>query len=202
MINDDHALQNIPVIIYTGRELSQEEENKLRPYSDSIIIKGIQSPERLLAETTLFLHQVEEKLPDEKRRLLASYHKREDIFANKKVLVVDDDMRNVFALSSALEEKGMEVVAAENGKKGLEMLASHPDVNLVLMDIMMPEMDGFEAISRIREQAAHAKTPIIALTAKAMQGDRLKCIEAGANDYLAKPVDVERLLSMLRVWMC
>ena len=202
MINGSERLQNLPVIIYTGRKLSQEEEKRLRHYSDSIIIKGVQSPDRLLAETTLFLHQVEEDLSEEKQQVLAAFHNREDIFTNRKILVVDDDMRNVFALSSVLEEKGMEVIAAENGIKALEMIDAHPDVSMILMDIMMPEMDGFEAIAQIRKRDAHQNTPIIALTAKAMQGDRLKCIEAGANDYLAKPVDMERLLSMLRVWMC
>ncbi len=202
MIRGDEALCNLPVIIYTGRELTPDEDEKLRHYSSSIIIKGVQSPERLLAETTLFLHQVEADLPEDKQRMLAMAHKREDIFAAKKVLVVDDDMRNVFALSSVLEEKGMEVLAAENGKKALDILDKIQGVSVVLMDIMMPEMDGFEAMARIRSQAKFAKLPIIALTAKAMKGDRHKCIEAGANDYLAKPVDVERLVSMLRVWLC
>ena len=201
-MNEDKTISPLPIIIYTGRELSQEDEEQLRHYSDSIIIKGVRSPERLLAETTLFLHQVEAELPEEKQMMLAAAHNREEIFENKKVLVVDDDMRNVFALSSALEEKGMEVLAAENGRKGLEMLDANPDVAVVLMDIMMPEMDGFEAMGHIRSQPRFRKLPVIALTAKAMKGDRHKCIEAGANDYLAKPVAVDRLLSLLRVWLC
>ena len=202
MIKGDDSIRNLRVIIYTGRELSKEEEKKLRHYSASIIIKGARSPERLLAETTLFLHQVEADLPADKQQMLAMVHNREDIFSTKKVLVVDDDMRNVFALSSVLEEKGMEVLAAENGQKALDILDTSPDIDLVLMDIMMPEMDGFEAMSRIRGQTRFKKLPIIALTAKAMKGDRHKCIEAGANDYLAKPVDIDRLLSLLRVWLC
>ena len=202
MIQTDATVQQVPVIIYTGRELSREENKLLRRYSNAIIIKGVQSPERLLAETTLFLHQVESELPEDKQRMLAMVHNREDIFASRKILVVDDDMRNVFALSSILEEKGMEVLTAENGRMAMETLKDMPDIDLVLMDIMMPEMDGFEAMRRIRSQSRFKKLPIIALTAKAMKGDRHKCIEAGANDYLAKPVDVDRLLSLLRVWLC
>jgi CheY-like chemotaxis protein len=191
----------IPVIIYTGQELSREDEEKLSEYSDSIIIKGAKSPERLLAETTLFLHRVESNLPEEKQKMLKVMHSKEDIMKDKKILIVDDDMRNVFALSSLLEERGMDVVVGRNGKEGIDKLENTPDINLVLMDIMMPEMDGYEAMKQIRQKPKYKKLPIIALTAKAMQGDRDKCIEAGASDYLTKPVDTEKLISLLRVWL-
>lgn len=191
----------IPVIIYTGKELSRDEEERLLQYSDRIIIKGVRSPERLLAETTLFLHRVESSLPEEKQQMLRVAHNKEDIMKDKKVLIVDDDMRNVFALSSLLEEKGLKIEVGRNGLEGLAKLEQHRDINLVLMDIMMPEMDGYEAIRRIRKSGKFNKIPVIALTAKAMQGDRDKCIEAGANDYLTKPVDTAKLLSLLRVWL-
>lgn len=192
---------NIPVIIYTGRELSREDDEQLRQYSDRIIIKGVKSPERLLAETTLFLHRVESGLPEEKQKMLRFVHQKEDIIRDKKILVVDDDMRNVFALNSLLEERGLKVVVGRNGKEGLTKLQETPDVDLVLMDIMMPEMDGYEAMQKIRQMPQYRKLPIIALTAKAMQGDRDKCIKAGANDYLTKPVDADKLISLLRVWL-
>ncbi len=195
------STDSIPVIIYTGRELSREDEETLSKYSDSIIIKGAKSPERLLAETTLFLHRVESNLPEEKQKMLKVVHHKEDIMKEKKVLIVDDDMRNVFALSSLLEERSMKIVVGRNGKEGIEKLEQNPDVNLVLMDIMMPEMDGYEAMTRIRKIPKYKKLPILALTAKAMQGDRDKCIAAGANDYLTKPVDTEKLISLLRVWL-
>jgi len=193
--------ERIPVIIYTGQELSREDEEKLSQYSDSIIIKGIKSPERLLAETTLFLHRVESNLPEEKQKMLKVVHHQEDIIKDKKVLVVDDDMRNVFALSSLLEERSMKIIVGRNGKEGIEKLEQNPDVSIVLMDIMMPEMDGYEAMRLIRNNPKYKKLPMIALTAKAMQGDRDKCIEAGASDYLTKPVDTEKLISLLRVWL-
>ncbi len=191
----------IPVIIYTGKELSRDEEDRLLQYSDRIIIKGVKSPERLLAETTLFLHRVESSLPEEKQQMLRVAHQKEDIMKDKKILIVDDDMRNVFALSSLLEEKGLRIEVGRNGKEGLTKLEQNPDISLVLMDIMMPEMDGYEAIRRIRKNTRLSKLPVIALTAKAMQGDRDKCIEAGANDYLTKPVDTAKLLSLIRVWL-
>ncbi len=192
---------DIPVIIYTGQELSREDEERLMQYSDRIIIKGVRSPERLLAETTLFLHRVESNLPEEKQKMLKIVHNKEDIMKDKKVLIVDDDMRNVFALSSLLEERGLKIEVGRNGKEGLRKLEESPDINLVLMDIMMPEMDGYQAMREIRKQNKYKKMPVIALTAKAMQGDRDKCIEAGANDYLTKPVDTDKLLSLLRVWL-
>ncbi|MBT3209807.1 MAG: response regulator [Bacteroidetes bacterium] len=191
----------IPVIIYTGKDLTREDEKKLQAYSDRIIIKGVKSPDRLLAETTLFLHRVESDLAEDKQKILKGVHSKDDIMKDKKVLIVDDDMRNVFALTSLLEERGLEIVVGMNGKEALARLEEHPDTNLVLMDIMMPEMNGYEAMEEIRKQRKFSKLPMIALTAKAMQGDRDKCISSGANDYLTKPVDTERLLSVLRVWL-
>ncbi len=190
-----------PVIIYTGKDLTKEEEVELRNYAESIIIKGVKSEERLLDESSLFLHRMVEKLPEQKRKMIADLHNTELIFKDKKVLIVDDDMRNVFALSKLLSEKGFNLLKAEDGLKALEILKTVPDVDLVLMDIMMPEMDGYETIRRIRAQEKFIKLPIIALTAKAMKKDYEDCIAAGASDYLPKPVDVNRLFSMLRVWL-
>ena len=198
---EDESLTVPPVIIYTSRELSRDEEMELNSYSESIIIKNAHSKERLLDETNLFLHRVAGQLPQKKPPLPADLHDRDSLFANRKVLLVDDDMRNVFALSNALQEKGMRVIVAEDGGKALEALEREPEMDMILMDIMMPEMDGYEATRRIRRQPQFKKLPIIALTAKAMKEDRQKCIEAGANDYLAKPIDLERLLSMMRVWL-
>ncbi|MCI5149960.1 MAG: response regulator, partial [Candidatus Electrothrix sp. MAN1_4] len=190
-----------PVIVYTGRDLTREEERELNKYSESIIIKDARSQERLLDETSLFLHRMVENLPPKKQQIIADLYDRDKIFQGKKVLLVDDDMRNVFALSGVLEQKGMEVTIAEDGKKSLDMLAQEDRIDIVLMDIMMPGMDGYEATRKIREQKQFWKLPIIALTAKAMKEDRKKCLDAGASDYLAKPVDVDRLFSMMRVWL-
>ncbi len=190
-----------PVIVYTGRSLSRDEEQRLRALSRSIIIKGARSPERLLDEVTLFLHQVEAELPADRQRMLKDARHREAVFEGKRVLVVEDDVRNIFALSAVLEPRGAKVEIARNGREALDHLAHHPGVDLVLMDIMMPEMDGLEAMRRIRQQPAHASLPIIALTAKAMLDDRDQCLSAGANDYIAKPLDVDKLLSLARVWM-
>jgi len=200
-IKGNEAIAQVPIVIYTGREITPDEEERLQQYADSIIIKGARSPERLLDETTLFLHRVEKNLPKEQQAMLNSLHSRESTFQGRTILVVDDDMRNVFALSSVLEDQGLEIVVARNGLESLDKLAAHPEINLVLMDIMMPEMDGFEAMRQIRSDPKKRDLPIIALTAKAMRGDRDKCLEAGANDYLAKPVDPEKLLSLLRVWL-
>ncbi|MBF0497082.1 MAG: response regulator [Deltaproteobacteria bacterium] len=190
-----------PVIVYTGKELSREDEAELRRFADSIIIKGVKSEERLLDETALFLHRMVKTMPEKKQKMIINLHDRENIFSDKKILVVDDDMRNVFALARVLKDKGMNVIKAEDGKKALSLLNEHPDVDLVLMDIMMPVLDGYETTKKIREQARFTRLPIIALTAKAMKDDREKCIAAGASDYLSKPVDVDRLLSMMRVWL-
>jgi CheY-like chemotaxis protein len=190
-----------PVIIYTGRSLSREEEQQLRRFSQSIIIKGARSPERLLDEVTLFLHQVESELPPDRQRMLRDVRHREAVFEGRRVLVVEDDVRNIFALTKVLEPKGATVEIARNGREALAHLRDKPGVDLVLMDIMMPEMDGLQATREIRKQPAHAKLPIIALTAKAMADDRENCLAAGANDYIAKPIDIDKLLSLARVWM-
>ena len=194
--------ENIPpVIVYTGRALSPEEERELMEYAESIIIKGVRSEERLLDEASLFLHRMVGNMPAKKRKIITDLHDTDVLFRGKRILVADDDMRNVFALSKILEEKGMEVLKAEDGRRALEVLEEQPAADLVLMDIMMPVMDGYETIRRIRAQERFRHLPIIALTAKAMAKDRDQCIAAGASDYLAKPVDVQRLLSMMRVWL-
>lgn len=191
----------LPVVVYTGRDLSDEEERRLSQYAESIIVKGARSPERLLEETTLFLHRVQANLPQEKQRMLQTDSEPESVLFARTVLVVDDDMRNIFALTSVLEEKGMQVVVARDGSESLTKLRENPEIDLVLMDIMMPVMDGYEAMREIRKDPRLKDLPIIALTAKAMKGDKSACIEAGANDYLAKPVDMDKLLSLLRVWL-
>jgi CheY-like chemotaxis protein len=190
-----------PVIVYTGRSLTRDEEDQLRKYSRSIIIKGARSPERLLDEVSLFLHRVESKLSPEKQQILKVVRSREDDFEGRKILIADDDIRNVFALTAALEQKGAQIVIARNGKEALTRLEEDPRIDLVLMDIMMPEMDGLQATREIRKQKRFAKLPIIAITAKATKNDQMLCIEAGANDYLAKPIDVHQLFSLTRVWM-
>ncbi len=190
-----------PVIVYTGRSLSTDQVHELERFSPSIIIKGARSPERLLDEVTLFLHQVESELPPERQRMLRDARDRETVFEGKQILIVEDDVRNVFALSAVLEPKGAAVAIARNGREALDYLRGHPDVDLVLMDIMMPEMDGLEATREVRKDPALAKLPIVALTAKAMADDREKCLAAGANDYIAKPLDVDKLLSLARVWI-
>ena len=190
-----------PVIVYTGRSLTRDEEQGLRRFSQSIIIKGARSPERLLDEVTLFLHQVEDELPPDRQRMLREARHREAVFEGRRVLIVEDDVRNIFALKSVLEPTGAKVEIARNGKEALAHLANNPGIDLVLMDIMMPEMDGLQATREIRKRPEHAKLPIIALTAKAMADDRENCLAAGANDYIAKPLDVDKLLSLARVWM-
>ncbi|HEY9154168.1 MAG TPA: response regulator [Opitutaceae bacterium] len=190
-----------PVIVYTGQELSREEETELRMNAESIIVKSVRSPERLLDETALFLHRVQSKLPDAKRKLIEQGQRTDPILLGRKVLVVDDDVRNIFAITSALESYQMNVIYAESGKAALDILKSTPDVDIILMDVMMPEMDGFQTIREIRKNDRFKKTPIISVTAKAMKGDREKCLDAGASDYLAKPVDMDKLRSLLRVWL-
>ncbi|MEK8017070.1 MAG: response regulator [Candidatus Parabeggiatoa sp.] len=200
-MQQEEGLCQTPVIVYADRELTPEEEALLLQCSDHLPVKTVQSSERLLDEATLFLHQVEAHLPTPKRQMLRMVHDKESILTHKKVLIVDDDVRNVFALATVLEEKNMEVIAGNNGLEALELLAEQPDISIVLMDIMMPEMDGYEAMRKIRKQPQHRKLPIIALTAKAMKGDKAKCIDAGANDYLSKPVDTDKLISLMRVWL-
>ncbi|MFN6472953.1 MAG: response regulator [Nostoc sp. SerVER01] len=194
-------LTKLPIIVYTGKELSRQEETQLRGLAETIIIKNVRSPERLLDETALFLHRVQANLPAPKRQILEQLHQTDPVLANRKILIVDDDLRNIFAITSFLESYHMQVEFAENGRDGIEKLQANPDINIVLMDIMMPEMDGYETTRAIRQQPQFRSLPIIALTAKAMPGDREKCIDAGASDYITKPVDTEQLLSLLRVWL-
>ncbi|HVD60162.1 MAG TPA: HAMP domain-containing protein [Gemmatimonadaceae bacterium] len=200
-IKSNPAMMELPIIIYTGKHLSAAEETRVKKYAETIIIKDAKSPERLLDETALFLHRVEAKLPDTKRKMLEQLHDADAVIAGKRVLIVDDDVRNIFSLTSVLEDHGMNVRFSENGKDALAALESDPEVDVILMDVMMPEMDGYETMQKIREDARFKSLPIIALTAKAMKGDREKCIAAGASDYIMKPVDTEQLISLLRVWL-
>ena len=190
-----------PVIVYTGRSLTTDEEQRLRRYSKSIIIKGARSPERLLDEVTLFLHSVESDLPPEQQRMLKEARSRDSAFEGRRILLAEDDIRNIFALSQVIEPLGAQMEIARNGREALEALARSSDIDLVLMDIMMPEMDGLTAIREIRGRPQFAKLPIIALTAKAMPADRQRCLDAGASDYISKPLDVDKLLSLCRVWL-
>jgi CheY-like chemotaxis protein len=190
-----------PVIVYTGRDLSSEEEQRLRRYSKSIIIKGARSPERLLDEVTLFLHQIVAELPPEQKKMLEKAKSRDSMLEGKSVLIVEDDVRNVYAVTSILEPHGVKIHIARNGREGLDKLEKAPQIDLVLMDVMMPEMDGITATREIRKNPRWRNLPIIMLTAKAMKGDQERCIEVGANDYMAKPLDVEKLISLVRVWM-
>ena len=194
-------LKAIPVIVYTGRDLTSQEETRLKKFARSIILKDARSPERLLAETTLFLHRVEAEMSMPKRKMLHEAMGAEGVFKDKKVLIVDDDVRNIYALATVLEDAGMNVVFAENGREGIEVLKATPGVGIVLMDVMMPEMDGYETMRRVRQMNEYRTLPILALTAKAMKGDREKCLAAGASDYITKPVDPDQLLSLMRVWL-
>ncbi|WP_052050762.1 response regulator [Leptolyngbya sp. KIOST-1] len=200
-IKQNPALVRLPIIVYTGKDLTEAQETQLRRLAETIIIKDVRSPERLLDETALFLHRVQADLPPGQQQMLERLHHSDPALAGKKVLIVDDDVRNVFALTSLLEQYDMEVVFAENGRDGIATLQANPDVGLVLMDVMMPELDGYETTRLIRQQESFRSLPIIALTAKAMQGDREKCIEAGASDYITKPIDTEQLLTLLRLWL-
>ncbi len=200
-LRDDANLADIPVIVFTGRELTSEEDLQLHSVARSIVVKGVESPERLLDETALFLHRVVTDLPAEKQQMLDRLTSSDDDLVGRTVLLVDDDARNIFALSSALERRRMNVLTATTGLEAIELVNNTPDLAIVLMDIMMPEMDGYQTTARIRENPAFRRLPIIALTAKAMKGDREKCLEAGASDYLAKPVNTEQLLAALRMWL-
>ena len=200
-IQADDSLRHLPVVVFTGRELSDEDEKLLGRMAKSIVIKGAQSPERLLDETALFLHRVVADLPPAKRRMVQRLHESDETLRDKRVLVVDDDVRNIFALSSVLERHGMEVVTAGTGQEAIEKVAGDDAIDLVLMDIMMPGMDGYDTMRAIREDPDSRALPIVALTAKAMKGDREKCLEAGASDYLAKPVVTDQLLGVLRQWL-
>jgi CheY-like chemotaxis protein/HAMP domain-containing protein len=200
-IKKDPSLRALPIIVYTARELTQEENNRIKKAGKSVIVKDVRSPERLLDEVTLFLHRVEDDLPESKRKILEQVRKTDPLLAGKKVLIVDDDVRNIFSLTAVLERHRMQVLSAENGKDAIDLLKKTPDVEIVLMDVMMPEMDGYEAMRAIRKLPQFKSLPIISLTAKVMKGDREKCIEAGASDYIPKPVNTEQLLSLLRVWL-
>ena len=197
----EEALADVPVVVFTGRELSANEDAQLHTMARSIVVKGVESPERLLDETALFLHRVFSDLPVEKQRMLERLNSSDEDLIGRTVLLVDDDARNIFALSSVLERRGMQVLTSTTGREAIELIAQTPGLAIVLMDIMMPEMDGYQTIENIRRNPAYRRLPIIALTAKAMKGDREKCLEAGASDYLAKPVNTEQLLSALRMWL-
>jgi CheY-like chemotaxis protein len=200
-LRDSQDLKDLPIVVFTGKQLSPEEDARLHVLARSVVVKGVESPERLLDETALFLHRVVANLPKEKQNMLDRLHRSDDALIGKKVLVVDDDVRNIFALSSVLERRGMTVVTADTGAGAIAKLDSIPDVSIVLMDIMMPVMDGYETMRVIRQNDSFRRLPIIALTAKAMKGDREKTLEAGASEYLAKPVNTEQLLSTLRTWL-
>jgi CheY-like chemotaxis protein len=191
----------LPVVVFTGKDLTPEEDARLHMLARSVIVKDVESPERLLDETALFLHRVVTNLPMEKQNMLDRLHRSDEALVGRKVLVVDDDVRNIFALSSVLERRGMKVLTAGTGREAIQIIESTADLGIVLMDIMMPEMDGYETMQAIRLNPLFRRLPIIALTAKAMKGDREKCLEAGASEYLAKPVNTEQLLSALRMWL-
>src|SRR5437868_533381 len=200
-IRKDESLSNVPVVVFTGRELSVEEDAELHTMARSIVVKGVESPERLLDETSLFLHRVITELPIEKQRMLEKLNSSDEDLVGRTALLVDDDARNIFALSSVLERRGMNVLTATTGSEAVALVKSNPEIAIVLMDIMMPQMDGYQTIGVIRENPSLRRLPIIALTAKAMKGDREKCLEAGASDYLAKPVNTEQLLLAIRMWL-
>jgi CheY-like chemotaxis protein len=200
-IKDDPSLAELPVVVFTGRELSPEEDARIHTMARSIVVKGVESPERLLDETSLFLHRVITDLPSDKQRMLERLNSSDEDLVGQTALLVDDDARNIFALSSVLERRGMNVLTATTGKEAIELIEATTGLAIVLMDIMMPEMDGYQTIEKIRQNSKLRRLPIIALTAKAMKGDREKCLEAGASDYLAKPVNTEQLLSALRMWL-
>jgi CheY-like chemotaxis protein len=191
-----------PVIVHTVRELTTDEEYFLRSYADSVIVKDVRSQERLIDEVALFLHRVVRDLPEENRRAILHLHESNEPLRGKKVLIVEDDMRTMFAMARLLASHGVNPIKAENGERALAVLAEHPDTDLVLLDMMMPVMDGYEAARRIRALPELGRLPIVALTAKAMKEDRVRCLEAGATDYLSKPVDPERLVSLMRVLLC
>jgi CheY-like chemotaxis protein len=200
-IKADERFVDLPVVVYTGRELTRREETRLRKYADTIVVKDANSPERLLDETALYLHRAPSTMPAPQRRMIEQLHEADRVFQGKRILVIDDDVRNVFALTSALESRGMQVLFAENGRDGLEVLKANPGVDLILMDVMMPEMDGYQTTRAVRQIPQFRRLPIIALTAKAMKGDREKSIAAGASDYITKPVDIDQLVSLMRVWL-
>ena len=200
-LSADAELSDVPVVVFTGRELSAEEDARLHTMARSIVVKGVESPERLLDETSLLLHRVVTDLSPEKQQMLERLNRSDEDLVGKIALLVDDDARNIFALSSMLERRGMKVLTATTGREAIGLAQLTPDLAIVLMDIMMPEMDGYQTIAAIRDDPAFRRLPIIALTAKAMKGDREKCLEAGASEYLAKPMNTEQLLSAMRSWL-
>ncbi len=200
-VHAEPALADVPVVVFTGKDLSAEEQARLKAMAKSIVLKDVQSPERLLDETALFLHRVVTDLPADKQSMLERLHGSNEVLRGRKILVVDDDARNIFALTSLLENQEMEVITATNGRAAINLIQDTPDLSIVLMDIMMPEMDGYETMREIRKSAQFRTLPILALTAKAMKGDREKCLDAGASDYIAKPVNTDQLLSLMRVWL-
>jgi CheY-like chemotaxis protein len=195
------TLKDVPVVVFTGKDLNSEEQARLKSLAKSIVVKDVQSPERLFDETALFLHRVITNLPVEKQGMLERLHGSNEVLRGRKVLVVDDDARNIFALTSVLENHEVEVLSATNGRDAIRMIQEAPELSMVLMDIMMPDMDGYETMREIRESHEFRALPILALTAKAMKGDREKCLAAGASDYIAKPVNTDQLLSLMRVWL-
>jgi CheY-like chemotaxis protein len=195
------ASRRLPVIIHTAKDLNPADEAKLRNLVESFILKGPESHEQLFDETALFLHRYVERMPDDQRHIIEKARRREPGLAGRKVLIVDDDIRNIFSLTGVLEQHDIEVLHAESGREGIAMLNETPSIDMVLMDVMMPDMDGYETMRQIRSSDRFRKLPMIAITAKAMKGDREKCIEAGASEYMSKPVDVDQLVSMMRVWL-
>jgi len=200
-VRAEPALADLPVVVFTGKDLTAAEQTQLKTMAKSIVLKDVQSPERLLDETALFLHRVVTDLPAEKQAMLERLHGSKEVLRHRKVLVVDDDARNIFALTSLLENQEMEVISTTNGRNAIDLIEKTPDLSLVLMDIMMPDMDGYETMREIRQAPKFRTLPILALTAKAMKGDREKCLDAGASDYIAKPVNTDQLLSLMRVWL-
>lgn len=200
-IKENEQLKRVPIIVYTGKDLSKEENNRLMKFANTVVLKTANSQERLLDETMLFLHRVEARLPKEKQHIIRKLHRTDEVLRNKRVLVVDDDIRNIYSLTNVLEEQEMKCITAENGKAAIKLLKENVPVDIILMDVMMPEMDGYDATREIRLEKKFEKIPIIALTAKAMKGDREKCLEAGMSDYISKPVNIEQLLSLMRVWL-
>jgi len=200
-IKGTQQFRDLPVIVYTGKDLTSTESHSLKKYAESVITKTTEgSHEQLLNDTALFLHRVEDKLPPRSKRMLMHRRGVEESIAGRNVLVIDDDIRNIFALTSVLESHAVHVLHAENGRKGIETLLAHPEIDMVLLDIMMPELDGYETLALIRENPRYRSLPIIAITAKALKEDREKCIQAGAFDYLPKPVDPDKLLQLIRMW--
>jgi CheY-like chemotaxis protein len=200
-LHGEPELADIPVVVFTGKELTTSEQTQLKSMAKSVVLKDVQSPERLLDETALFLHRIVADLPIEKQAMLDRIHRSNEVLRGRKILVVDDDARNIFALTSVLENHEMDVLTATSGRLAIEVISRTPDVSIVLMDIMMPDMDGYETIRNIRGDQRFHTLPILALTAKAMAGDREKCLEVGASDYISKPVNTDQLLALMRVWL-